>query len=244
MRFAFLHGGIVVFLTLLTQIGGLAWLLALSAKRKLIAFLAIYFALTIIAVATAPLAGRTALHCWGDGPLQMRAWFFCLTNRNYMAPELLAALEETALALATEFPDSEVQVLDAGFPFLDGFPLLPHLSHDDGEKVDLAFIYEAPTPLSTPSPIGYFAFEDGPTQCTKSWPTLRWDMIWLQPLWPKMTLDDVRNKRLLEMLADHPDISKILLEPHLKARWSLTGDKIRFQGCRAARHDDHIHLQL
>ena len=36
----------------------------------------------------------------------------------------------------------------------------------------------------------------------------------------------------------------LLLEPHLKTRLKLEKyDKIRFQGCRAARHDDHIHVQ-
>jgi hypothetical protein len=31
----------------------------------------------------------------------------------------------------------------------------------------------------------------------------------------------------------------------LKARWNLTQyDKIRFHGCQAVRHDDHIHTQV
>jgi hypothetical protein len=34
-----------------------------------------------------------------------------------------------------------------------------------------------------------------------------------------------------------------LLGAHLKKRLELTSDKIRFQGCAAARHDDIIPLQ-
>ena len=59
-------------------------------------------------------------------------------------------------------------MLDGNFPFITGFPLLPHLSHDDGEKVDLAFYYADDTGYlrgATRAPIGYFAFEDGTSNC-------------------------------------------------------------------------------
>lgn len=236
------HAVLVVVLTVLTQLGGLAWLGALMFRRRLLVFGVLYLALWAGAQLVAPLSGRVALACWEDGPLEMRAWVFCLTNRNYMTPELHAALTETAEQMEREFPGNKLQVLDANFPFLIGFPLLPHLSHDDGEKADLAFLYENKAP--TPSPFGYFAFEDGPNDCPPAALTLRWNLQALQPLWPDRPLDEQRNKRLLELLAAHPEISKILLEPHLKTRWVLSSGKIRFQGCRAARHDDHIHVQL
>ena len=35
-----------------------------------------------------------------------------------------------------------------------------------------------------------------------------------------------------------------LLEPHLKKRLRLEARRIQFQGCRAARHDDHMHIQM
>lgn len=246
LRFAF-NAFCVVVLTLLTQIGGLAWLLALVFKRRVLAFCALYIGLSAATLLAAPQFGRVPLNCWAEGPLQMRAWVFCLTHRNYMVPDLKTALQDVAQDLDRDFPGTRLQVLDASFPFITGFPLLPHLSHDDGEKVDLAFFYErspGSDAESTPSPIGYFAFEDGPTKCPKAWPTLRWDMGWLQPLWPPQDLDTARTKRTLELLASHPAISKVLLEPHLKDNLGLNSDKIRFQGCRAARHDDHIHLQL
>ncbi len=39
-------------------------------------------------------------------------------------------------------------------------------------------------------------------------------------------------------------VEKIFVEPHLAERLGVQADTIRFQGCRAARHDDHIHMQV
>jgi hypothetical protein len=36
----------------------------------------------------------------------------------------------------------------------------------------------------------------------------------------------------------------VFVEPYLAARLGVTAPAIRFQGCRAARHDDHIHFQV
>ena len=46
------------------------------------------------------------------------------------------------------------------------------------------------------------------------------------------------------LAANLPDIGKDFIEPHLAKRLGATTSKIRFQGCKAARHDDHIHVQL
>ncbi|HEY9195674.1 MAG TPA: hypothetical protein VIM77_05395, partial [Mucilaginibacter sp.] len=56
--------------------------------------------------------------------------------------------------------------------------------------------------------------------------------------------DSVRTKSLVEIFAAENSIGKIFIEPHLKSRLKLTTHKIRFHGCRAVRHDDHIHVQL
>jgi murein endopeptidase len=69
-------------------------------------------------------------------------------------------------------------------------------------------------------------------------------MGWLQPYWPSWEIDEARTVKLIEVLAADSRVGKILLEPHLKDRLKLDHPKIRFQGCRAARHDDHIHMQL
>jgi hypothetical protein len=36
----------------------------------------------------------------------------------------------------------------------------------------------------------------------------------------------------------------MIVQPHLKSRLKLKSTKIRFHGCKAVRHDDHIHIQL
>ena len=125
--------------------------------------------------------------------------------------------------------------------------MLPHLSHDDGEKADLAFFYRDETgylPGATRSPIGYFAFEAGPTDCTPRWPTLRWDFGFLQPLWRDYALDEERMAAVIRILSSDERVGKTFIEPHLVQSLQVAHPRVRFQGCRAARHDDHIHFQL
>ena len=63
-----------------------------------------------------------------------------LMNRNYVCPKLNDLLAQTEKALI----NSTVQIhyLDANFPFINNFPLLPHLSHNDGKKIDISLVYE------------------------------------------------------------------------------------------------------
>lgn len=237
----------VLFLTFLTQIGGLAWLIALFFRQRIIAFLLAYAVFTMATVWIAPSFGRVALNCFDQGSLQVQSWMYCALNRNYVAPELRHVLIDTAEELDRQYPGTEPLVLDANFPFFDGFPLLPHLSHDDGDKVDLAFFYRDETgylPGVTRSPIGYFAFEPGPTDCTPIWPTLRWDFEAVQPLWRDYQLDEARTAALLRVLSNDERVGKTLVEPHLVQSLRVAHPRIRFQGCRAARHDDHVHFQL
>ncbi|PJI84521.1 hypothetical protein BC777_3582 [Yoonia maricola] len=242
-----LHFVIVLLLTMLTQIGGLAWLVGLLFQRGLLAFVLTYTAMTVAAIPIAPSFGRVALSCAADGPLQIQSWMYCGLNRNYVTPELADVLEQTASTMDQRYPGTTTLILDANFPFFDNFPLLPHLSHDDGEKVDLAFYYEDETGYlagATRSPIGYFAFEQGPSDCPQEWPSLRWNFDALQPLWPDYALDPERNRAVLQLLANEQRIGRIFVEPHLVQSLNVAHPKIRFQGCRAARHDDHIHIQL
>lgn len=238
---------VFLFLTILTQIGGLAWLIALFFRQRIVAFLVVYVALTAAIVWVAPSFGRVALNCFDRGPLQVQSWMYCALNRNYVSPELQDVLIDAAEELDRKYPGTETLVLDANFPFLNGFPLLPHLSHDDGDKVDLAFYYRDETgylPGVTRSPIGYFAFELGPTDCAPRWPTLRWDFDFIQPLWREYELEEERTAALLRILSNDERVGKTLVEPHLVQSLGVAHPRIRFQGCRAARHDDHIHLQL
>jgi murein endopeptidase len=57
-------------------------------------------------------------------------------------------------------------------------------------------------------------------------------------------LDQERTKAMVELFAAQPTIGKIFIEPHLKTRLHLNSPKIRFHSCKAARHDDHVHVQI
>jgi len=258
LRFLF-HAGFLAGLTILTQIGGVAYLLALwlasGFVRRSLAFIGLYGLVTIGALFVAPVFGREPLPCFERDGLAPRSLIYCAMNRQYVTPELHQLSQRLAQHVAAQHPDSVTQYLDAGFPFADGFPLLPHLSHDDGRKIDFAFYYRdtAYLPGETPSPLGYWGFlephADDPEVCRKkNRLTLRWDMGWFQKfVRDDLTLDAARTATMLRWLADEGalrGVEKILLEPHLRARFALPPSLVRFQGCRAARHDDHVHVQV
>ena len=242
-----LHSFIIVFLTVVSQVGGLAWLIALCFTRRTLVFVASYTALSVSAIWIAPMLGREPLPCMFGDALQMQSKMYCVLNRQYVVPELRDVLTDYATTMERDFPNTTTRILDANFPFVSGFPWLPHLSHDDGRKVDLAFYYEGDNgylPGATRSPVGYFAYEDGVTDCLKNTVTLRWDMAWLQGLWADLQPEPMRMRAALQWLGNDDRVGKVFIEPHLKVRFEAQITKIRFQGCRAARHDDHIHIQL
>ncbi len=261
----------VVVLTLVTQIGGAvllgAWVLARiwrpRGRRSLATaglFTALYAAASLWVVPPlAQLGGRVPLPCTlsADAPVRPQNPIYCVLNRHYATPQVGAMLTALAGDLSRRYPGLQVAYLDANFPFIDGFPLLPHRSHDDGRKVDLAFFYAGPagrpSAAITPSPIGYWGFEQprpgDPTPCAgdpRTW-TLRWDMPWLQHLLPARDLHEGANRAMVLWLANSGTrfgVERLLLEPHLQRRWGVEGGLIRFQGCSAARHDDHLHVQI
>lgn len=242
------HLGIFTLLTILTQLGGLAWILSRATQRPLIAFLILYATFSAAAYWSAPaITNRVPIPCFGTQALRSQSVLYCALNRHYVNPELFRAAQKAADDVATRFPGTQTRSLDAGFPFLTGFPLLPHLSHDDGEKLDLALYWRSEDgyqPGKSRFPMGYWGYADGSTNCPARWTDLRWDWPWLNSILPAMRPDVPRLTHLLSSLRNDPVIGKILLEPHLQAATALNSEKIRFQGCRAARHDDHIHIQL
>lgn len=263
-----LHILLVVVLTLLSEIGGAIWLLALAVRATLgwrgrrallLLFGLLYAAGTLITQQTAPLFGRVPLSCFGgDGAsFAVRSPLFCALNRNYVTPKMASAVLELAEHMQTTFPGTKTLALDANFPFINGFPLMPHLSHSDGRKLDIAFYYKDENGTfrngETRSPIGYFAFEQplpgSPQPCAGrgDWLTLRWELAFLQPLFPDWHPEEERMKEALSWLAGEGrrhGVEKVFVEPHVPARLGIANDAIRFQGCRAARHDDHIHIQI
>ncbi len=256
-------------LTALTQLGGLAYVAAVLSHRfwvhrrtaavfSALVFIAGYGALSFGAQQTAPYFGRVPLPCFQQpgSRLKMANFAYCALNRHYVTPRLLTITKALAAHMA-EKHDATTLTLDANFPFLNGFPLLPHLSHSDGRKLDLAFHYTDQAGRYVPgllrSPIGYWAFEQPaagaaqPCNGRQDILTLRWDMEWFGLFLEPAILDPIRNGGAVRWLAAEGrnlGVTKILLEPHLKQSFGLDHDIIRFQGCRAARHDDHIHFQV
>lgn len=210
--------------------------------------------------ALASLSGRVALPCRAGPPQSYTALspIYCVLGRNYARPEVKIMLDAMARDLGQSYPGLVVATLDIGFPVIDGFPLPPHLSHDDGRRIDLAYFYkdaaENPVPLAAPSFFGYWGFEapaageDALCMDKTRWLTFRWDMGWLQRfVRTDLRLDEERTAAMLRWLVEKgPEygVSKILLEPHMVKRLGVASPMIRFQGCRAARHDDHIHVEV
>ncbi|MDF2187998.1 hypothetical protein [Paraflavitalea sp. CAU 1676] len=264
---------VFLLLTILTQIGGVVYLLSLLTHRltdkqttktwqkhlyRTASFVALYNIATFLLV---PLLarpfGRVPLPLTQKDHLRPLTLLTCLLNRHYVVPAMKKVAIETAREMNQRYPGTETNYLDANFPFLKGFPLIPHLSHNDGKKLDLAFYYlEAATDRVTneaPSPIGYGVCEEPLpdevcTYCACS-SKGNWQYSFLTHIIPqgkkdKLLFDASRTKTLAELFAQREEVEKIFIEPHLKTRLHLQSGKIRFHGCQAVRHDDHLHIQL
>ena len=265
---------IFALLTLTTQVGGLVYLaynpLGIWIKRQIkqpfrswAVRMLVFSGMMVITslVIVPPIArklGRVPLP-WRSSPsapLQPIGFWVVLANRNYVKPELKAAIEAISSVTQAQDPGTVITYLDAGFPFWDGFPLWPHLSHYDGKKLDIGFVYRDVTTgkriNQSPALLGYGFSElpaageyDRPAECAAKG---YWQYSLLRRLTgarPNCQFDASANKALLQRIAADERIRKILLEPHLKTRLGLTGYvKIRLHGCNAVRHDDHIHIEI
>ena len=260
-------------LTLLTQVGGVVYIISRTAHKKinsfstnklklsfykLVSFLLIYAFTTFLLVPIiAKPFGRVPLPYTETNHLQPLNFLTCFLNRNYVRKELRESVFRVANQMNDIYPGSTINYLDANFPFLNNFPLFPHLSHNDGKKLDLSFCYnDTKTGKPTnecPSFIGYGIVE-GPTanemntaaSCAENG---NWEYSLLSKIIPQKnkvnyTFDKVKTRTLVNLFATEQKIGKIFIEPHLKTRLSLTSNKVRFQGCKSVRHDDHLHIQL
>ena len=159
---------------------------------------------------------------------------------------------DTARALAEQHPDAVIHFMDGSGP--DGVkPFPPHRSHGDGRQLDVALFFETleGEPLAAPPdtsghggwgpsepprhgeriacPQGRSGAADKPDPPT--------DRDW--------RLDEVRTRALVQLLVNDPRVRRILIEPHLEERLGFWGHpKVRFAGCQAARHDDHLHIDF
>lgn len=267
---------VFVILTALTQVGGIVYLLYLpfsiyvksekwsSWKRfviRLLGFCSLYLLICVFLIP--PLAkkyGRVPLPMFSTDEQKVKAGniLFCLANRNYVKPELRDVLFQTAQKVSKKYPKAELIHLDANFPFFDNFPLLPHLSHDDGEKLDIAFLYKNKKSNAfynnTFSWTGYGVCEEPrkgeknqPAECAKKggWQYSFLKKTTFATVKNGYEFDEAANRYLLLELLRNQSVSKVFIEPHLKNRLRLGKyKKVRFHGCHAVRHDDHIHVQL
>lgn len=266
----FLHILMVILLTILTQIGGVAYIIYLWLKRRFSMngwkkkvinfglFVAIYAVLSfvILPILASTIYHRKALPLTSSALKPLRAYTF-LMNRHYVAEDLYDVLLAEATAMQKDFPETTTYYLDGCFPLGAKFPLLPHWSHNDGRKIDLAFYYTDGTTKEyrngSPSWLGYGVCES-PTAKEENMPEFCAEKGYVQysflekivPQYKKekYVFDKTRTKALIQKLVASSKIKKIFIEPHLKTRMNLRSSKIRFHGCHAVRHDDHIHVQL
>lgn len=271
------HAAGIAIVTALTQVGGAVYLLAMlivaALRRRMqlgpllrIATGVFWFAVIYLFASTyavPPLAkafGREPLQCAATqkAAYGARSFVYCLLNRNYAKPETREVLDALAQAMAAKDPRTVVSYLDVGFPFSDSFYMLPHLSHADGLRLDLAYFYADRDgryrPGATPSPLGYWGFEppgEGEREeCTDRFRllTLRWNMRWWQIAVVKhLQLDKPRTGDMLRWLVEEGPklgVGKVLIEPHLPERLGVASPLIRFQGCMEPRHDDHLHVEV
>ena len=215
----------------------------------------LYLCSTFLIVPTvAPFFGRERIKT--NDYVKLHMFLSEVMNRNYVNPKMNVVLEEVALGLRKSHPEIQIHCLDANFPFWDGFPLLPHLSHNDGKKLDISLVYQdrsGNVVNHKPSRSGYGVFE-APRQKEYDQIAVRKDKGYWQYDYPKYVTLGTPNKGLHMSLKATKDlvlkilkqdkISKVFIEPHLRLRMKLEHPKLRYHGCQAVRHDDHIHLQL
>lgn len=264
-------------LTLISQIGGLVLLFCLPVfmiinekfeKRlgrnvlKIITFCSFYTLTTFYAVP--PLAkhfGRVRMPYGDENPnLKPHNFFTVLSNRNYVTPELRRVIEGVTHKMVAKYSDScVISYLECNFPFIDGYKLIPHLSHNDGQKIDLAFQYlDAKTKKQTPdkpSWLGYGVCEE-PKAGEENQPEMCYDRgewqynfmryyVIPQRNKSKFIFDAAKTHDLIRFFLADTHVSFVLIEPHLKKRLGFENvTKVRRPPCETVRHDDHIHVAI
>ncbi len=249
-------------LTVLTQIGGVVYLLSLIISQKwnknlkfktLIIFIGLYLVSTLLIVPIiAPVFGREKVQ--QSDKVKPTSFMTVLMNRNYVRPKLNELLSQTESQL--KGTNIEIHYLDANFPFINKFPLLPHLSHNDGRKIDISLIYETKNGKITnkqKSISGYGVFVNPkPSEYNQIERCLQ--NGYFQYDYPKyltfgkinkeLIFSEKGTRTLIRSILESQHLGKLFIEPHLKSRMKLNDNRIRYHGCAAVRHDDHIHIQL
>lgn len=251
-----------VLLTAITQIGGIVLFFSFILSKlwktdfifnKITSFIVLYLIATLLITPfVSPLFGREKIQ--NTSKIKPSNYMTVLLNRNYVRPALNNLLKQTQHNL--DGTGIEIRYLDANFPFINKFPLLPHLSHNDGEKLDLSLVYKSKNgKISTKQKsVSGYGFFEGPKGNEYNQINVCFRKGFFQYDYQKyMTFGKVNKslifsekgtKKLIKSLLKNKSLGKLFIEPHLKHRLNLTNPKIRYHGCRAVRHDDHIHIQL
>lgn len=224
---------------------------------KLFCYLIVYLICTALVVPiVAKQFGRVQLPLFESNHIRPANALTYFLNRNYVRLELKATVESVAEQMNSKYPGMTINYLDANFPFINKFPLLPHLSHNDGKKLDISFFYKTKTGEQSnevPSFIGYGVCEEPkpseynmPSICAAQgyWQYNALSKIVSQKKKTELLFDTERTKTIVNCFAAQNSIGRMFIEPHLKTRLGLTNSKIVFHGCQAVRHDDHLHIQL
>lgn len=263
---------IFVLLTIVSQVGGLLVLIhhlffqgikkrfGGIFKRKLIYYLSLslfyFLGIVFFIPALSKPFGREPLP-WNSDLIEASNLSTIVLFRNYSAhggKNILDQITRNTRDLSQN-QDIKLIYLDANFPFMDGFPLLPHLSHDDGKKIDLAFLYSQNgtyRQAKIPNLIGYGMFEspqvgeiDQPEICRDKGYWLYSALSQFTTRWrANLQADSRLNKCLGLSICSHQKIKRVFLEPHLVHRWGIKSAKMKFHGCHAVRHDDHFHIEI
>ena len=252
-----------IFLTITTQVGGLVLLVSLLVSSKIkkhfrfkksAIFLGLYlFSTLVIVPLIAPIFGREKVR--NSRHFYPTTYATVLLNRNYVRPELNDLLESVSNQL--EADNIELRYLDANFPFIDGFPLLPHLSHSDGKKIDISFVYtesgESVDSRKKKSLSGYGVFEGPRAKEVDQIDVCKKKGYWQYDFPRYFTFGSINdglefssqlNIKMINSILKEKSLGKLFIEPHLKSRLQLKSNKVRYHGCQAVRHDDHIHVEL
>lgn len=254
---------VFVLLTLVTQIGGIIYLISLALTRRqkkyrvlfiLSIFISFYTLATFYIIPEiASIYGREKIK--SNSIVQPHSLFYSWSNRNYVTPELHQVLQNIGDKMSAQYTGIKLVYLDANFPFLDGFPLLPHRYHNDGKKIDITFVYQDGSELTNkkPSFSGYGVFEP---PLVEEWNQINQCLqtgysqyeftkfITFGSIHPQLTFSEAVNREFLINLLADDNVHTIFLEPHLKTRLGLENEKFVYHGCGTVRHDDHIHIEV
>lgn len=259
-------------LTIVTQIGGVIYLLCLPVfffaktfglSRAWYFMMRVFIFSLFYSLATfyivPPLAekyGRVPMP-YGDenSVVQPHNFLTPLLNRRYVVANVRTVIDVAAQKIAKIYPGTVTEYLECGFPFFD-YPMRPHLSHNDGRKIDISFFYFDPVTKQRsnerPSWLGYGVSEvpqlgeqDQPAYCAQKGYWVYSFMKHITPQYKNLAFDAPRTRDFLRFLLSDNRLQSILIEPHLETRLGLqNNNKIKTPPCNSVRHDDHVHLSI